>query len=129
MFLNAMHMRFAAIGAGVVLLVLFFVMGGSFGQPEVIQLDYSMYPETLEGARVEIDGNVVGALERTGQTTRAGFKVKKGHHVVRVLHPEIPAADIEVEVRPGEKVRVLLDMVERYDHETGRSSTVIGGQL
>jgi len=129
MFMNALHMRFAAAGAGVVVLVLFLLMGGSFGQREVIQLDYSMYPEMLEGAQVEIDGKVVGALERTGQTTRAGFKVKKGRHVVRVLHPEFPAEDIEIEVRPGEKVRVLLDMVERYDGDTRRSSTAIGGRL
>ena len=127
MFMNALNMRFAAIAAGVVVIGLFLLMGGSFGQPEIIQLDFGMYPELLEGAQVEIDGKVVGTLESTGQATRAGFKVEKGRHVVRVLHPEIAAADIEVELKTGEKARVLLDLEERYDRDTGKTSTAIVG--
>ena len=30
---------------------------------------------------------------------------------------------------PGEKVRVMLDLVERYDRDTRTSSTAIGGRL
>jgi hypothetical protein len=129
MFLNALHMRIAAIAGGVILLGVFFLFGGSFGSPEVIQLDFGMYPEVFEGAEVEIDGRVVGTLERTGQATRAGFKVKQGKHVVRVLHAKFESEDMQIEVRKGEKVRVMLDMVERYDPESRLGSTMIGGQF
>jgi hypothetical protein len=95
----------------------------------VIQIDFGMYPEVFEGAEVEIDGKVVGTLERTGQATRAGFKVKEGKHVVRVLHAELGSQEMQVEVRPGEKVRVMLDMVEHYDSRTRTGATVIGARF
>jgi hypothetical protein len=126
--MNLIHMRFAAIAAGVVVLGLYLLLGGSLGQPEVIQLDYSMYPDQLEGAQVEIDGRVVGKLEATGQTSRSGFEVQQGRHVVRVLHPEIPAEEIALDVRKGEKVRLLLDLVARYDERTGVTTHAIGAQ-
>ena len=128
MFLNALHIRFAAIGAGVVVLGLFLLMGGSLGNPEIVQLDFGMYPELLEGCRVEIDGRVVGTLERTGQSTRAGFEVDEGRHVIRVLHPEMGSEEIEVQLAKGEKARLLLDVVERYDEATRRVHTAIGAQ-
>ena len=125
--MNVIHMRIAAIGSGIVVMAFFFMMGGSFGQPEVIQIDYSMFPDLLEGAEVEIDGRVVGKLRATGQTTRAGFEVKEGKHVIRVLTDEMPSEEIAVEVRKDEKVRVMLDMVTRYDKSTRQTSSAIGG--
>ena len=96
--MNALHMRFAAIAGGILLLGFFILSGGSLGSPEVIQIDFGMYPEVFEGAEVEIDGKVVGTLERTGQATRAGFKVEEGKHVVRVLH-EHESAPVAVTLR------------------------------
>jgi len=126
MFLNALHMRFALIGGGIVLLAVFFLFGGSFGSPEIIQLDFGMYPELLEGCDVEIDGKVVGRLERYGQATRSGFEVDEGKHVVRVLHEKYASQPIEVEIaKPGEKARLMLDLVERYD-DSGKMETMIG---
>jgi hypothetical protein len=126
MVLNALHMRFALIGLGVVGLGCYLLFGGSLGSPEIIQLDFSMYPEVLEGCDVEIDGKVVGRLERYGQAMRSGFKVKQGKHVVRVLHDEYESQSIEVDVsKPGEKARLMLDMIERYD-EQGTAKTLIG---
>lgn len=129
MAMNALHMRFAAIAGGILLLGFFILSGGSLGSPEVIQIDFGMYPEVFEGAEVEIDGKVVGRLERTGQATRAGFKVEEGKHVVRVLHDELGSQEMQVEVRKGEKVRVMLDMVELYDRESRTGATVIGARF
>jgi len=129
MAMNALHMRFAAIAGGILLLGFFILSGGSLGSPEVIQIDFGMYPEVFEGAEVEIDGKVVGTLERTGQATRAGFEVKEGKHVVRVLHAELGSQEMRVEVRKGEKVRVMLDMIEHYDRETRTGATVIGARF
>lgn len=125
--LNALHIRFGLIGAGVVLLVGYLIAGGSLSSPEVIQLDFSMYPEVFEGCDVEIDGQVVGQLEPYGRTMRAGFEVKKGRHVVRVLHEEFDSVPLEVDVsKPGQKARLMLDLVEQYDD--GRIRTAIAMQ-
>ena len=129
MAMNALHMRFAAIAGGILLLGFFILSGGSLGSPEVIQIDFGMYPEVFEGAEVEIDGKVVGTLERTAQATRTGFKVKEGKHVVRVLHAELGSQEMRVEVWKGEKVRVMLEMVEYYDRETRTGATVIGARF
>jgi hypothetical protein len=127
--LNALHMRFGAIAGGIIVLAMFFAFGGSFGGDRVIQLDFSLYPEVFEGCQVEIDGKVVGTLEPVGQATRNGFKVRKGSHKVRVVHPELASRTAEVELeQPGEKVRFLLDIAETYD-ERGGSKPVITLQL
>lgn len=129
MAMNALHMRFAAIAGGILLLGFFFLFGGSLGSPQVIQIDFSMYPDVFEGAEVEIDGKVVGTLERSGQTLRAGFKVREGKHVVRVLHAELGSQEMRVDVRKGEKVRMMLDMVEHYDPQTRTGATVISARF
>ena len=126
MFLNALHMRFALVGGGAVLVAVFWMFGGSLGSPEVIQLDFGMYPELFEGCDVEIDGKIVGKLEAVGRTSRSGFEVREGKHVVRVLHEEVGSREIEVEVRKGEKVRLILDMVDSYDAKTGATAAMIG---
>lgn len=124
--LNALHIRGGLIVAGVVLLGLFVAMGGSLGGERIIQLDFGMYPEIFEGSEVEIDGKVVGQLQRYGQATRSGFEVKKGRHTVRVIHPELDCDPIKVNVEgAGEKARLLLDLQERYDKSTRESRTVI----
>jgi len=127
--LNALHMRFGAIAAGVILTGIFFLSGGSLGGDRIIQLDFGLYPEVFEGCQVEIDGKVVGTLERVGQATRNGFKVRRGKHTVRVLHPELESRPAEIALeRPGEKARILLDIVSEYD-ERGGSTSVIALQL
>jgi hypothetical protein len=128
MLLNSMHLRFGVIAGGVILLGLYLVMGGTFGGAEVVQLDFGMYPEVLEGCPVEIDGKVVGTLARTGGTTRVGFDVDPGRHVVRILHASLGSEHIEVDVAAGRKARLLLDMVAHYDSRTGLVSTRIGVQ-
>jgi hypothetical protein len=128
--LNAIHMRFGAIAGGIVLFFGYLMCGGSFGGDRIVQLDFSMYPELFEGLEVEIDGQVVGKLESVGQATRSGFKVGKGEHRVRVLHPEYASEPLTVVLeKPGEKARLLLDLAEVYDSDRRRSKTAIVLQL
>ena len=88
--LNSLHMRFAAIGLGLFLLVVLGLCGGLRERPPgYVQIDFSMDPALFEGLVVEIDGQAVGRLETVGQTTRNAFGVTYGSHEVRVLHPEI----------------------------------------
>ncbi len=126
MFLNALHIRFALIGSSVVLVVVYLMFGGSLGSPEIVQIDFGMYPDLFEGCEVEIDGKIVGKLEGTGQVTRSGFKVEQGRHVIRVLHDEVGSQEIVVEVAKGEKVRVMLEMVDSYDSKSGATQAMIG---
>ncbi len=51
-----------------------------------VQIDYSWVRELLDSAEVEIDGEVVGILQRYGRSSFVtGFRVEAGEHVVRVL--------------------------------------------
>ncbi len=88
--LTSLHMRFAAIGIGIVLLAIVGLSGGLRERPPgYVQIDFSMDPVLFEGLVVEIDGQAVGRLETVGQATRNAFGVGYGSHEVRVLHPEI----------------------------------------
>jgi hypothetical protein len=119
-------MRFGAIAAGVLLLGFFLLSGGSFGGDRIVQIDFGMYPDLLEGSRVEIDGKIVGELKPYGQNPKSGFEVGKGKHTVRVIHPEFDCEPIEVDLgKPGEKVRLMLDLGERYDEARRATETVI----
>lgn len=123
--LNSLHMRVGAMAAGVLLAGLFVLSGGSFGGQAVIQLDFSMYPEDFEGLEVEIDGKVVGALERHGQALRSGFEVSKGEHRVRVLHPELECEPVTVHLdRPGQKARLLMEIQSRIDDRGNQIATI-----
>jgi len=126
--LNALHMRLGAMAGGILLVTFFIVSGGTLGDRPVIQLDFSMYPEEFEGLPVEIDGKVVGKLQRYGQAMRSGFEVRKGRHTVRVVHPEFDCEPLALELdKPGEKARILIDLTERYDD--GRARTAIWLQI
>jgi hypothetical protein len=98
------------IGAGVVTMAVFLMMGGSFTPTKgAIQIDFSMDDENFAGLEVEIDGEVAGELKYFGAMTRSGFEVEEGEHEVRVLHPEYRCEPARVEVAVGEGVLLLLD--------------------
>jgi len=124
--LNALHMRLGAIAAGILLAGFFVVSGGSFGDENVIQLDFSTYPDDFEGSGVEIDGKVVGKLKRYGRAMRSGFEVAPGEHVVRIAHPTFDCDPIHVRLeRPGQKVRIVLDFESRQSPDHGPPRTMI----
>lgn len=74
-----------AIGlVGVGLVFAWVWMSGGTGH--LIQIDYSWAREMLDSAQVEIDGEVVGILQRYGRSNFVtGFEVEPGVHEVRLL--------------------------------------------
>lgn len=75
----------AAVGViGVGLVFAWVSMSGGTGH--LLQIDYSWAREMLDSAEVEIDGEVVGILQRYGRSNFVtGFELEPGEHVVRVL--------------------------------------------
>jgi hypothetical protein len=122
--LNALHMRFAAIAVGIVIVGGYFMCGGSDGT--IVQIDFSIDPDWLAGAAVEIDGKIVGKLALVGGAARNGFEVRKGSHRVRVVHEEMDCEPLELTLnKPGQKARLILDVTERYDERSGSSKTML----
>ena len=124
--LNMMHLRIASMVGGVLLVGFFLLSGGSFGGETIIQLDFGMYPELFEGAKVEIDGKIVGELKSYGQANRSGFEVSKGEHTIRIVHPEIDCMPTKVVLdKAGQKARFMLDLQEFYDDDTRTLKSMI----
>jgi len=127
MFLNVMKVRAVLAVAGLVVLVGYLAMGGSFGGKSSIVIEFGMYPEEFTGCEVEIDGKVVGKLQKFGQATRNAFKVKDGKHTVRIVHPEIASAEITVDTGVGARqAMVILDFQNRYVN--GKDEVLIAAQ-
>jgi hypothetical protein len=103
------HYRFLGIMLGVTFVFVYLLMGGPLSNPSVVQLDFSMYPEDFEGLEVEIDGKVVGKLQKYGQRSVSGFEVDEGIHLVRVVSTELDCPPMKVKVGESEKVRLMLD--------------------
>jgi hypothetical protein len=115
--LNALHMRFAAIAAG---LVIFVLVGLAGGRPDpaagYVLIDFSSGPDIFRGLEVEIDGEVVGTLESVGGTHRNAFGVKRGTHEVRVLHPAIGCRTATVELEhPTQRLPLMLQIGDMGD--------------
>lgn len=112
--LNALHMRFGAMAAGILILIL----GGRVMFPSSdarVLIEFGADADTFEGLPVEIDGKVVGNLQRTGQVTRMAFPVKGGDHTVRVVHPKMECAAARVAVKPSGKVHLMLEVGDAVD--------------
>lgn len=119
MFLNVMKVRAVWMVAGVVMLVGYFAMGGSFGNKSTIMIEFGMYPREFEGLDVEIDGQVAGQLRMFGAATRTGFQVKDGKHTVRILHPRLASAQRTVTTGAGaSQVMLILDIQGGPDGES-----------
>lgn len=81
--LRSLRWRAAIAVVGVGLVLAWVRMSG--GTTHLIQIDYSWAREMLDSAEVEIDGEVVGVLQRYGRSNFVtGFEVDPGEHVVRV---------------------------------------------
>lgn len=108
--LNLSSLRLGGAIAGVLVLGLYFAMGGSFSNPAIVQIEFGIDPHGFEGLTVEIDGEAVGKLEQIGQATRSGFEVEPGEHEVRVVGDGMRSETVRVELRgAGDKVRLMLD--------------------
>ena len=107
--------RVASLVAGAAVVILWRVAGGGSGG-HVIQIQFGMAPE-LEGARVLIDGEEAGTLQKRGARTLTGFRVEEGEHMVQV----------DMEGCPGDMARVttgfgaagVMLIAEREDRYAG----------
>ena len=113
--LRALRWR-AAIGlVGAGLVIAWVVMAG--GTTNIIQIDYRWGGPFLDSAQVEIDGEVVGILQRYGRSNFVtGFEVEPGEHVVRVLREGCDGTPKSVRVGgdDGRLVSFMADVEEGY---------------
>lgn len=115
MFLNALRIRIGMVVAGVLLAVGYASFGHSlFPSTQArILIEFGSDPDNFAGLEVEIDGQVVGQLERIGQATRTAFPVEPGQHQVRVLGPAFDSAPATIDApNPGMSTMVLLEYAE-----------------
>ena len=119
MFLNIFKVRGVMAIAGIVVMIGYFAMGGSFGATNSVTIEFGMYPEEFEGCDVEIDGKVAGKLQMFGQATRTAFAVKDGRHSIRVIHPEFASDSHTITSGGGgSSVMLILDFMGERDGQT-----------
>ena len=84
------------------------------GPGYLIQIDYTWAAEYLDSADVEIDGEIVGILQRYGRSQRVtGFKVEAGEHVIRVLMEDCESQPDTVQLSSTEgRLAVLMAEVD-----------------
>lgn len=81
--MRSMRWRTAILVVGAGLVMAWVWMTG--GTTHVLQIDYTWGGPFLDSAQVELDGQVVGVLQRYGRSNWVtGFEVEPGEHVVRV---------------------------------------------
>jgi len=108
---------------GIALMSLWFMVAG--GQKSIIQINYNMYPEVLEGAEVVIDDEVVGTLKPIGRNHLTGFEVEDGSHVVSIRHPELTCEPVTIQSGyGGRQVQLLAELGETWTEEGGYQTSV-----
>jgi len=113
--LGAMFRRYfwQLVGGGLLVGIGIIVTGGN---KSVIQINYAMYPEVLDGCDVLIDGEVVGQLQPLGRNHVTGFQVDDGPHLVEIAHEELVCEPVKVQ--SGYGGRQVMLMAELGDHVT-----------
>ena len=115
MFLSALRIRIGMVVAGGLLAVGWASFGHAlFPSTQArILIEFGGDPDSFTGLDVEIDGRVVGHLERVGQATRTAFPVEPGTHHVRVIGPAFDSAPAPIDApEPGMSTMVLLEYSE-----------------
>ena len=122
---DAMRMRLLWMGAMALLLVFAVYWGGSavFGVSTAISIEWGIEPD-LAGSDVEVDGKVVGNLEKYGQATRNAFPVSPGKHTVRVVSDAFACPPREFELKRGERLHLLLEIEEYANAQGGISPRI-----
>ena len=90
----------------------------SGGTTHLITIDFRWGGTFLEGAQVEIDGELAGTLQRYGRSNyTTGFEVEAGEHVVRVLRDGCTATPRNVQLGgdAGRRATLMADVEEGYD--------------
>lgn len=117
--LSISKLKLGFIGVGLFFTVAIFLYTGALfpGHTSTISIEWGIEP-SFEGLDVEIDGVIVGKLEKFGQATHTGFEVGAGSHTVRVIHPSFDCPPQPVEIKSaGEHVRLLLDVTDAVDRK------------
>lgn len=113
--------RFGAL-AWVMVLLTVACMGPS--GPKIVIM-FGVDTETLEGCEVEIDGKVVGKLEKFGENPRTAFLVKKGDHTVKIRHPTMESIPSKVSAELATQSYMLMADYEERASGDGRMSTAL----
>lgn len=74
----------------------------------IVQIDFTWAGDFLEGADVEIDGEVVGQLQKYGTQFVSGFEVEAGQHTVRVQRPDCEGRPDTITLGMSEGRRAVL---------------------
>lgn len=99
------------------LLVMWWVIG-SGRTSYIVQIDFAMQREILEGATVEIDGDSVGTLVRYGRSQFVtGFEVEPGERVIGVRLPDCEPSPKTVDLGP-DRSRLAVLLAEAVDEGT-----------
>jgi hypothetical protein len=110
-----MRWRASLLVVGLVLVVAYVSMSGRTSH--TVQIDYGWARDMLDSADVEIDGAVVGILQRYGRSNFVtGFRVEPGEHVVRVLTDDCVAVPDTVRLGGGDGrlVTLMADVDDGY---------------
>ncbi len=111
--LRAMRWRAATLLVGLGLVLAWVTLSGRTSH--TIQIDYQWAVEPLDSAEVQIDGEVVGILQRYGRSNFVtGFRVEPGPHVVQVLLDDCES-ELQTVVLGGSDGRLAVFMAEVED--------------
>jgi hypothetical protein len=114
--LNLPRLRLGMAGAAVFLFIAYKLMGGAFTPQQGILIEFGSDPDRFAGLDVEVDGQVVGKLEKLGAQTRTGLVIPAGTHTVKVRDPQLRCAPASVDIQSnGMKVMLLLEYEESAD--------------
>lgn len=127
MYLNAFRIRLSLMGAGLLVIGIFLLMGGSLGldRQTAIIIHFGIEPDEFAGCEVLIDNILVGTLQPVGRTYQNGFKVPAGEHVVELIHPEFRCLPTRVTTVKGASGAHLRVDFGSESLSTGRLETVI----
>jgi hypothetical protein len=105
------------------LLVVAGLVGCSPSHPAIV-VDFGNSTDEFLGKDVEIDGKLVGKLQRDGQRPRTTFPVDAGDHAVRMAVQKYDSQPEVVTVKPGEEL-VLFAEVKPAAVQGGRPGVVL----
>lgn len=114
--MRALRWRAAISLLGALLVVAWVVMAG--GTSYIVQIDFTMGGEMLEGAVVELDGDSIGTLQRYGRSQFVtGFEVEPGEYVVTVRWEDCEGRPKPVSLSAdGSRIAVLMaEIDDGYD--------------
>jgi hypothetical protein len=131
MYLNAFRIRLSLIGAGVLVMLVYLIAGGSLNphSKAVILIDYTMYADDFDGREVLIDGEIAGTLRRFGGAFKTGFEVETGDHSVQIIHPAYRCPAKRVTTGPGGWTVHLIPDFASTRGPDGESETIIVFQM